>query len=49
MTPVTAVVNEPEVAEGYAEAISNAPVTEEVVAPEPVAVDPTRPLRRKKT
>ena len=48
MTPVTAaVVNEPEVAEGYAAAISNAPVAEEV-APEPV-VDPDRPLRRKKT
>jgi hypothetical protein len=46
--PVTApVVNEPEVAEGYAAAMANAPVAEEV-APEPV-VDLDRPLRRKKT
>ena len=40
---VAPVMNDPVVAEGYAEAISNAPVEQ------PVAVDTDRPLRRKKT
>ncbi len=43
-------VNDPEVAKGYAEAISGytAPEATEVVT-EPVAVSTDRPLRRKKS
>jgi hypothetical protein len=46
------VVNDPEVAKGYAEALSGytaSEATEVVPAETPVAVDTDRPLRRKKT
>ena len=43
-------LNDPDVAKGYAEAVSGYTAPEAVeVAPEPVAVDPSKPLRRKKT